>query len=39
MRVGLSVIDTLEKEKLGARAAVLGEYMRKRLRASLSEFE
>ncbi len=39
MRVGLSVLDTLEKEDAGERSAVLGTYMRRRLREMLAEFE
>jgi ornithine--oxo-acid transaminase len=39
MRVGLAVLDTLEREDAGNRAAVLGAYMRRRLTEVLSEFE
>ncbi len=39
MRVGLAVLDTLKKEDAGARSAMLGTYMRRRLREMLAEFE
>jgi ornithine--oxo-acid transaminase len=39
MRVGLAVLDTLEAEEAGAHSAVLGTYMRRRLRETLSDFE
>jgi ornithine--oxo-acid transaminase len=39
MRIGLAVLDTLEREDAGIHAAVLGTYMRRRLREVLGEFE
>ncbi len=39
MRVGLAVLDTLERENLGERSTQLGSYMRRRLREELSDFE
>ncbi|MFQ5700213.1 MAG: aspartate aminotransferase family protein [Acidobacteriota bacterium] len=39
MRAGLATLRVLEKEKLGDRARVLGEYMRRRLTEELGEFE
>lgn len=39
MRVGLAVLDTLEKENAGSRAEDMGEYLRSQLRSVLSEFE
>lgn len=39
MRVGLAVLDTLERENLGARSRHLGEYIRRRLREELSGLE
>jgi ornithine--oxo-acid transaminase len=39
MRVGLAVLDTLERENAGVRSAELGTYMRQRLREVLGEFE
>ena len=39
MRVGLAVLDTLQREKLGERSAALGKYMRARLQDALSGFE
>lgn len=39
MRVGLAVLDTLEREGLGQRAAENGGYLRQRLRDLLAEFE
>lgn len=39
MRVGLAVLDTLAREKLGERATTLGDYMRRRLREELADFE
>jgi ornithine--oxo-acid transaminase len=38
MRAGLSTLDVLERENLGARALTLGESFREKLRAALSEF-
>ena len=39
MRVGLAVLDTLEREDAGIHSAALGMYMRGRLRDVLGEFE
>ncbi|MGA8028763.1 MAG: aspartate aminotransferase family protein [Bryobacteraceae bacterium] len=39
MRVGLAVLDTLEREDAGVHSAVLGTYMRRRLRELLGDFE
>jgi ornithine--oxo-acid transaminase len=39
MRVGLAVLDTLEKENAGPRAEEMGEYLRSQLRSVLNEFE
>ncbi len=39
MRVGLAVLDALEKEDAGVHSAVLGTYMRRRLREALAGFE
>lgn len=39
MRAGLATLDVLETERLGERAAVMGEYLRNRLREELSGFE
>jgi ornithine--oxo-acid transaminase len=39
MRVGLAVLDTLERESLGEHSTTLGNYMRRRLREELSDFE
>jgi ornithine--oxo-acid transaminase len=39
MRVGLAVLDALESEDAEVHSAVLGTYMRRRLRHVLSEFE
>jgi ornithine--oxo-acid transaminase len=39
MRVGLAVLDTLEAEDAGVHSGVLGTYMRRRLRETLSDFE
>jgi ornithine--oxo-acid transaminase len=39
MRVGLAVLDNLEKEDAGMYSAVLGAYMRDRLREALCDFE
>jgi ornithine--oxo-acid transaminase len=39
MRVGLAVLDTLEKEHLDVQCAVSGTYMRRQLRDRLGEFE
>jgi ornithine--oxo-acid transaminase len=39
MRAGLAVLDTLEKEKLAERSAVLGEYLRRQLHQALDGFE
>ncbi len=39
MRVGLAVLDTLEKENAGPRAEEMGEYLRSQLRSVLHEFE
>jgi ornithine--oxo-acid transaminase len=39
MRVGLAVLDTLEKEDAANRSTALGLYMRAQLREMLSEFE
>lgn len=39
MRAGLATLDVLEGEGLGARAGVLGEYIRTRLRDALANYE
>jgi ornithine--oxo-acid transaminase len=39
MRAGLATLDVLEDERLGERAAAMGETLRQRLRGALSEFE
>jgi ornithine--oxo-acid transaminase len=39
MRAGLATLDVLEREDLGQRAASLGEYLRERLRETLSGYE
>jgi len=39
MRVGLAVLDALESENAGPRAEEMGEYLRRRLREQLAEFE
>src|SRR5207244_382182 len=39
MRAGLATLDVLERERLGERAAELGEYLRGRLREALSGYE
>jgi ornithine--oxo-acid transaminase len=39
MRAGLATLDVLEHERLGERAAAVGEYLRDRLRESLSGYE
>jgi ornithine--oxo-acid transaminase len=39
MRVGLATLDVLQDEQLGYRADVLGQYLRERLRDSLSGYE
>ena len=39
MRAGLATLDVLEHERLGERAAAVGEYLRGRLRESLSGYE
>jgi ornithine--oxo-acid transaminase len=39
MRVGLAVLDVLEDERLGEKAAQKGEYLRRRLREELSGYE
>ncbi len=39
MRVGLAVLDTLDRENAGARAEEMGEYLRSQLRAELAEFD
>lgn len=39
MRVGLAVLDTLEKENAGPRAEEMGEYLRSQLRSVLNKFE
>jgi len=39
MRVGIAALETLEKADFGIHAAVLGQYMRQRLREALGEFE
>jgi ornithine--oxo-acid transaminase len=39
MRVGMAVLDTLEKEDSGIHSAALGAYMRGRLREMLVQFE
>ena len=39
MRVGLAVLETLEKEEAGVQSTTLGVYMRRRLQEVLSEFE
>jgi ornithine--oxo-acid transaminase len=37
MRAGLATLDVLEQERLGDRAAEMGEYLRSRLRKSLAD--
>ena len=37
MRAGLATLDVLEEERLGDRAAEMGEYLRSRLRESLAD--
>jgi len=39
MRAGLATLDVLEEERLGDRAAEMGEYLRSSLRASLADCE
>jgi len=39
MRAGLATLDVLEREHLGDRAAVMGDYMRGRLREALAGYE
>lgn len=39
MRAGLATLDVLERERLGERAASLGNYLRDRLRSALSGYE
>ncbi len=39
MRVGLAVLDTLEKENAGQRAQEMGDYLRSQLREQLAEFD
>jgi len=39
MRVGLAVLDTLEKENLGVRAEEMGTYLRSQLREQLARFD
>ena len=39
MRVGLAVLDTLEKENAGPRTEEMGEYLRAQLREQLAQFE
>ncbi len=39
MRAGLATLEVLERENLGERATVMGEYLRTRLRETLSGFE
>jgi ornithine--oxo-acid transaminase len=39
MRVGLAVLETLEKEDAGVQSTALGFYMRRRLQEVLTEFE
>jgi ornithine--oxo-acid transaminase len=39
MRAGLATLEVLERERLGRRAAALGEALRRRLREALSDFE
>ncbi len=39
MRAGLATIQALERERLGERAAAIGEYLRSGLRAALSGYE
>jgi len=39
MRAGLATLDVLERERLGDRAAAMGEYLRHRLRGALSGYE
>jgi ornithine--oxo-acid transaminase len=39
MRVGLAVLDTLEKENAASRAEEMGDYLRAQLRLQLSDFE
>jgi ornithine--oxo-acid transaminase len=39
MRVGLAVLDTLERENCEVHSAVMGAYVRRRLREALADFE
>ena len=39
MRVGLAVLDALEREDCEVRSAVMGTYVRQRLRETLADFE
>jgi ornithine--oxo-acid transaminase len=39
MRVGLAVLDTLERENCEVHSAVMGTYVRRRLREALADFE
>ena len=39
MRVGLAVLDTLEKENAGPRTEEMGNYLRSQLREQLVEFD
>jgi ornithine--oxo-acid transaminase len=39
MRVGLAVLDSLEKENAGPRAEEMGQYLRSQLRSVLKDFE
>jgi ornithine--oxo-acid transaminase len=39
MRAGLATLNVLEEERLGERAAALGEYLRRRLRDRLARYE
>lgn len=39
MRVGLAVLDALEREDCEVRSAVMGTYVRRRLRETLADFE
>ena len=39
MRAGLATLDVLERERLGERAAAVGEYLRARLRDALDGYE
>ena len=39
MRAGLATLEVLEREQLAQRASTIGEYLRDRLRDSLSSFE